>query len=175
MSDRGEYPTKSFIDEYFEYDPNIGALRWKKKSSHLSRVQIGSVAGSVQDDGYRSIKFKGRKYMAHVLIWIAHGNYLSSGQVIDHINGTENGDFISNLRSITARQNGFNRKVSRNNKSGISGVRWMSNISKWRATIKRDKKLFLGEFDTLLDAACARRRAEIAIHEGVHRIYREAL
>jgi HNH endonuclease len=41
-------------------------LRWRESLSH--RTPIGSVAGSVNEIGYRIVQIAGRKFLAHRLI-----------------------------------------------------------------------------------------------------------
>jgi hypothetical protein len=79
---------------------------------------------------------------------------------IDHINGDGLDNRIENLRLCTHGQNMSNRKLHKNNTSGYKGVNWESE--KWRATIYRNgKKISLGCFDDILDAAKAYNKAAL--------------
>lgn len=54
------------------------------------------------------------------------------------------------------------KKPIKNNRSGITGVVWKNNRSKWEAQIKmHGKNLFLGQFQNMEDAVKARRDAEL--------------
>lgn len=79
---------------------------------------------------------------------------------VDHINGDGLDNRIENLRICTHGQNMSNRKLHKNNTSGYKGVNW--EREKWRATIyKNGKKISLGCFHDILDAAMAYNKAAI--------------
>ncbi len=72
----------------------------------------------------------------------------------DHINGNKLDNRKSNLRIATVSENGMNRKVSKNNKSGLKGVSFFEG--RWRAYIQRK---FLGYYSTKKEAAIAYNKA----------------
>ena len=73
-----------------------------------------------------------------------------------------------NLRPATTRQN---RTQQINNKSGIKGVSWRKDRSKWRATIKiNGKQTHLGYFNDPLIAARAYNRAAKRYHGKFARV-----
>ena len=83
------------------------------------------------------------------------------GQYVDHINKNTLDNRIENLRFVTNQENGFNRKLGKNNTSGIMGVEWNKQKSKWGAKIKVDYLVrYLGAFDDINDAIVARLRGE---------------
>ncbi|OPE12991.1 hypothetical protein APA59_06860, partial [Pseudomonas aeruginosa] len=62
---------------------------------------------------------------------------------------------------------GRNLPLLRNNKSGIAGVQWRPDFSRWVAQVKvrtgeKQKSIYLGSFETIFDAACARKSYEAA-------------
>ena len=72
-----------------------------------------------------------------------------SGLEIDHINGNKLDNRRSNLRACTRQQNKLNRGPYANNKSGMKGVSWHAQTSKWRATIRFNNKItHLGLFNS---------------------------
>ena len=84
------------------------------------------------------------------------------GQFIDHINRDTLDNRKCNLRIVSRQENNMNQGMSKNNKSGITGVSWHKRDNKWRAHIMYKYKLIhLGNFDTLEAAAKARKDAEI--------------
>jgi hypothetical protein len=59
-----------------------------------------------------------------------------------------------------------NGTISKNNTSGVRGVCWNKQKQKWTAYIRfRDKRYFLGGFNTKNEAAEARRQAEDEIYK----------
>ena len=81
--------------------------------------------------------------------------------VVDHINHKQFDNRKSELRLCRVAENCYNTSLSKNNTSGINGVSQRKN-GKYRAYINDHyKQINLGEFDTLEDAAKARRSASI--------------
>lgn len=79
----------------------------------------------------------------------------------DHINRNPFDNRKSNLRPTSYETNNINKNVQSNNKTGVSGVYWYKNYSKWTATIRINKKpKNLGYFENFEDAVKARLQAE---------------
>lgn len=86
----------------------------------------------------------------------------SEDDVVDHINRNRLDNRRSNLRVVDYRMNGFNKGMQSNNTSGYVGVSWDKGKGKWEASIKSNrKKIFLGYYDDIKDAAQAREKAEL--------------
>ncbi|WP_367273572.1 HNH endonuclease [Pluralibacter sp.] len=84
---------------------------------------------------------------------------------IDHINGRRDDNRLANLRLVDAAQNSRNRKRQQNNSTGVTGVYPYKDTGRFCVQIGSGKsRIFLGIFDTLFDAACARKSAEINSH-----------
>ena len=65
------------------------------------------------------------------------------------------------MRVVSVRENCKNKKRPSTNTSGIIGVHWDKKSSKWSAQICVNyKKIFLGYYDNITDAASARQTAE---------------
>ena len=82
---------------------------------------------------------------------------------IDHRHGdeTRNDNRKSNIRVVTKSQNSMNKKILKNNTSGVTGVGWDKESRKWIAYIAINKKqLTLGRFSNFEDAVSARKVAE---------------
>ena len=83
------------------------------------------------------------------------------GQYVDHIDKNTFNTRISNLGFVTNQENGCNRLLGKNNKTGIMGVCWFKLRSKWAAQIKYNyKKIYLGIYENFEDAVVARLKAE---------------
>lgn len=111
------YSTERLVElkEALSYCPKTGIFRWKKPTSN--RVKVGDVAGSLRDDGYVEIRFKGVLYSAAKLAW-----WFTTGDVImpDHKNRVRHDNSIENLRPATYSQNLANRLT--HNAIGFRGV-----------------------------------------------------
>ena len=82
--------------------------------------------------------------------------------VIDHINHNPLDNRRDNLRICTQQENDFNKSIQCNNTSGVPGVYFVKRRNKWQAQIKINRKnIFLGYYNTIEEAAEARRLAEI--------------
>lgn len=88
------------------------------------------------------------------------------GMVVDHINGDTLDNRRENLRVCTQGENLRNRtKLSSQNTSGVNGVCWVKKSKKYMAQIRfQYQNIYLGLFDTIEEAAEARREAELAYY-----------
>lgn len=85
---------------------------------------------------------------------------IDSNLEIDHINGEPSDNRKINLRIVNHVDNMKNRKLSKRNKSGYTGVSQTKN-GKWRARIRQNKQnIWLGVFETKEEATQARKDAE---------------
>jgi len=144
-----------------EYDKDTGTF-YRKTSN--GGHKIGSIMGTVNDMGYVIIRLNRRNYKAHRLA-VLYETGKEPKQVVDHIDRNRTNNSYSNLRQVTKSQNQINRTIPKN-KSGITGVYFVDGRKKpWRAIIKlKTKRIELGYFETLDDAAEARRNAEAKYH-----------
>lgn len=168
-------PTKSRVDEYFNYDPETGVFTIKERprsdfslksiySRHLSSV--GKRVGSVNSDGYVKLHMDGGVFSAHRVAWlIVNGEWVEYPEFeIDHENGDPSDNRISNLRKCTKSENQRNAGRRRNNTSSVHGVNWKAksnNGGRWVARIWNGPlHVYLGSFKTLYEAQIARKAAE---------------
>ena len=83
-----------------------------------------------------------------------------AGIVIDHINGDPTDNRRCNLRLCTPKENSRNSAPTKSSKTGVVGVKIVPS-GKYVAQIMVNRKnILLGTFDTLEEAAEARRQAE---------------
>jgi hypothetical protein len=169
----------SILYNLLAYDADTGMLTWKKRCidpSKLERSQktwnsryAGKQAGCNQR-GYIAIRMSNKLYQAHRLAWAMHYGVWPT-QLIDHINGDSSDNRIVNLRQITQSENNRNTRIRADNTSGYVGVHKLG--AKWRARIRvNGKSISLGMYDTIEQAAQARKQAEIdhGFHENHGRI-----
>lgn len=87
--------------------------------------------------------------------------------IVDHICKPPKPNLVydnrkANLRVCTALENSINRNKQRNNTSGVIGVWFDKRNKKWTAEIiVNKKKIYLGRYIDIKDAAKARKEAEI--------------
>lgn len=142
------------------YDPETGEFRWLASR----RNGKGLIPGSINGDGYLQIQTGDETYKAHRLAWLyVHGVW--PAKQLDHINGIRTDNRIANLREATNAENGQNRAIARNNRSGHKGVTADKRSGKWKAYIKINKRMkHIGYFHNLDDAVAARVKAKAELH-----------
>lgn len=100
-------------------------------------------------------------YLMHRMLL---GIHLMSGRLIkgDHKDFDGLNNQRENLRVVTPGQNNHNKAgVDAHNSSGVTGVYWSAQKSKWHAEIRIEGVRFhLGFFDKIEDAAAARKQKE---------------
>ncbi len=100
-----------------------------------------------------------RHVLMHRLIALPH-----YGEHTDHINQDKLDNRSSNLRVCTNSQNGMNKGKQSNNTSGYKGV-YKHEIGRWAARINAGgKKISLGLYKDVLDAAKAYDKAALKYH-----------
>lgn len=111
---------------------------------------------SVLKSGYLVCTYQQHQIRLQRLIVDAPDN----GMVVDHINGNRLDNRKDNLRIASPKNNSRNLGIAKNNNTGVTGVSSTPN-GKYRARIMVNRKeIRLGTFDTLEEAAQARRKGE---------------
>lgn len=132
-----------------------GNLIWNETRG---RAKKGDIAGCLHHTGYITVRYKGKAYLAHRLIYIYHNQNIPDSLFIDHINGNRSDNLIDNLRLVNVQENGYNRKK-------VKGYSWDKAMQKWRAMIKiNQKSISLGFFDTEDEARAAYLSAKKTLH-----------
>ena len=83
--------------------------------------------------------------------WMVLGRKPENGFVVDHINGNGLDNRRENLRIVSIRENGWNRKEHRSGR--LVGACLKKGSTRWQSSIViNGKKKYLGYFDTELAA-----------------------
>jgi hypothetical protein len=133
-----------YVQSILDYEPGTGDFRWRSrpreqfKSWHeycrWNTRYAGTLAGSLNGDGYRCIMIDGRDYKAHRIACLYVSGEWPVAQ-IDHVNERKADNRFVNLRKATASENKRNSKRHVDNTSGFKGVGWHKQRGKWRAQI----------------------------------------
>lgn len=124
------------LKEFLEYLPYTGEFIWKKTASN--RAQAGSVAGTLNNDGYCVISLQNKLYLAHRLAFLFVEGYIP--EFVDHKNGVSSDNRFCNLRGCTIQENNWNTRISNKNTSGVKNVFWSKQKNKWFVKFKINKK-----------------------------------
>ena len=180
---RAHTHTLEDLQSLLSYEPDTGLFRWRvTRNAFGGPVTPGDIAGTLrphsktrQDGGYIQIGVDQRVYRAHRLAWwFMTGTPPPKKIDVEHENRDRADNKWKNLRLATRSQNNCNTKVRADNRSGFKGVHPSTGraTKPWFARITMNKKIIhLGHFDTLEEAAEARRAAEIQYHGEFRRKY----
>lgn len=169
-------PSKEFFARFLDYCPESGKLTWAyRPKSDFSRTchytmwsrKVGDEAGHLEvlESGYRRrfVFINKKNYKAHRIALIMSGTDPKDlvGKDVDHINGDASDNRLKNIRVVERIYNARNTKKNKANSSGVTGVYWSKQMRKWHAQITlKNKRVHLGYFDTVSDAAKVRAIAE---------------
>ena len=155
--------SKKFNTYELDYKTNIGKGLTDKEEPFYFDIddydKIKEYCWHLDDKGYiiSNEKNHGKVVRMHRLVMNC-----PEDKIVDHIDHKKNNNCKSNLRICTTAENNRNKSLSKNNKSGVHGVRWDKRSSKWKAEIIFNRKIIhLGYFKTIEEAAKARKEAEI--------------
>lgn len=106
--------------------------------------------------GYVVTMIKGKQESLHRFIMNPSDN-----MVIDHINHDKLDNRRSNLRICTQQQNTWNMSISKNNKTGKTGVRYIKEHDNWEVVIYVDgKNKYIGRYESKEEAIKVREEVE---------------
>ena len=143
----------------FTYDN--GKLFWKINPSY--NIKAGTEAGTLKDNGYRIISYKGVSYRTHHLVYFMfRGEYPKQ---IDHINAVRDDNRIENLRLANNSENQWNRGLNKCNTTGYKNVMWVERLKKYTVAIAvNSKSKHIGVFKDLQSAIEAATAARMQLH-----------
>jgi len=138
--------TQERLKEVLKYDPITGEFTWTVNIMCMGAKGLGERAGGTDERGYRRIRIDGKLYKEHRLAWLYMVGTFPKDQ-IDHTNCIKGDNRFKNLREATCRQNSMNRKIRKNNATGLKGV--SAKNQGFQAQIGHENKVYyLGVFPT---------------------------
>lgn len=147
--------------EIFDYDGLN--LIWKKSPKY--DIDAGSIAGTLNNYGYIQVKYKGKLYKAHRIIWEMYNGTIPEKIQIDRIDGNKSNNALDNLRLATHQENQRNQGAKAHNTSGYKGVSWNKRDGKWVAKYRLNSRtIHIGYYDTVNEASEAYIRITTELH-----------
>ena len=157
--------TQEKLKELLGYDSDTGVFTWIVKRQG---VKHRAMAGTLNSNGHRQIMVGGKLYLAHRLAFLYVTGSWPEDQT-DHVNHRRDDNRWSNLREVSHTENGRNQSKPKRNTSGVVGIFWNKQVSKWQAQIRvNGKPIHLGLHECINAAILTRKAAEFAydFHEN---------
>lgn len=161
--------TQKILMEHLLYNPETGVFTYRKSKNPS---KIGKVAGyqrlAMSGISYVVFRICGEVILAHrAAVLYVVGELPPKGMQIDHIDGNGTNNAWANLRVVRQQENLKNKRLYRKSTTGIPGVTWEKDRGLWLAQIGVNGRCVkIGRFESINDAAVARRKAEIKL--GYH-------
>ena len=156
-------PPYDELSRHLKYNPCTGVGTWIV--SFRNQTRAGTIAGSINSNGYVLIIFKSKSYKAHRLFWFLQTGHDPGRLTIDHIDQNKLNNKFSNLRLASKSQQQHNRSERLDNKSGHRGVIWHKSKQKYYAYITiNGKQIALGHYKTFEQAVTVRQAKELELH-----------
>ena len=106
----------------------------------------GKIVGNFRKGAYLYLVLDGKRILTHRAVFAFHNGYFP--EFVDHIDGNKQNNRIENLRDVTKSQNGLNRSIHSNNKSGSKNVCWSRSKNSWVVKLNLNKtRIHLGFFE----------------------------
>lgn len=151
MSAKEALITRDYLLSILDYNPTTGVFTWRWRDDvpkEWNTKFAGKAAGYINpSDGMFYIRLKIKHFASHRLAWLYMTGEWPPKQV-DHKDTNPLNNSWNNLRLATNGQNGQNKSVRKDSKSGLKGVYFNKSRNNWQAHIGVDgRKKHLGVFD----------------------------
>lgn len=142
-----------------------GGLVWRPrvdKSGRPNTREVGTFAGTMHHKTHRvRVCIAGADYELHRLVWAWHNG--DTDKLIDHKSRVVEDNRIGNLRPADVGSNNSNRTIATGTSKYV-GV-YLHRSGKYAAQIKKNgKSVYLGLYDSEVEAAKARDAATKRVH-----------
>lgn len=158
-------PDPDSLREWFDYEPDTGRFRWKKRPGACAHASVGDIAGYRNADGYIVLTVRRTRLRAHHVAWAFMTGAWPVEQM-DHINGCRDDNRWKNLRCVTASENAQNRLgVRSDSKVGFRNVIRVKKTGRFAAVVRvNGQKRQFGTFSTPQEAYAAATEAKRRVH-----------
>lgn len=103
---------------------------------------------------YRKLWRDGVQRNAHVVLWEEAFGPIPEGFYVDHINGDIHDNRLDNLRLCRPRENSWNMKAHKDNRTGLKGLQWVAKSGLWSAQVMAGGKRYTRAGKDLFEVAC---------------------
>ncbi|WQZ01618.1 NHN endonuclease [Klebsiella phage Adeo] len=100
----------------------------------------------------------------HIRVWEAANGPIPDGYYIDHIDGNPLNDELSNLRLALPKENSWNMRTPKSNKTGLKGLSWKASHEVWRGAILKEGKQYSKTSKDLLEVVAWIYRTRRELH-----------
>lgn len=112
----------------------------------------------INKDGYACSHINNKVVYLHIFLF----DKKDDNKVIDHRNRNKLDNTKKNLKEVEENINLYNKNISKKNKSGYTGVRFIEQRGKYESYISyKKKRIFLGYFLKIEEAIKVRKEAEM--------------
>lgn len=137
----------------------LGQFVWH----HLPKPKGYGYARRTDTGGKRNLR------MMHVEVWELHNGPVPDWKTVDHRNRNELDNRLSNLRLASTSEQGYNKGVPANSKTGFRGVHFYQRHQVFKAAIRVTidgvrHRVQLGRFRSAEEAAIAYNHASRLLH-----------
>ena len=150
------------------YDPETGIITrrvtvFTGRARNIPKVLAGDVATLKRSNGYLRVVINYKEYQAHRVAWLLHYGHWPEND-LDHENRIVDDNRICNLREVSKQCNMRNCKVAKNNKTGVTGVRWDKRDKTFIVNVSVfEKNIYIASARDFTEAVAHRLAAEQAL------------
>lgn len=154
--------SKELANQVFRYDN--GNLYWRiKPRFNYPRAMMENPIGYKQSGTYINIKYLGKDYRIHNIIWNMHNGIIEEPYCIDHINRRPRDNRIENLRLSTMTDQANNRSKRVRYRCNKTGQKYVHiRHGKYVVSVRfngQGKQHYIGTYATLEEAVKERDNA----------------